>query len=90
MDEYSQEEAQVHYEAILRCRAETTRHWFTAIRVATNAKKRDVNKYLKELENTGRALDLAFGRRVEVETEAFFSTLDGLARSKKGRGDGNR
>ncbi len=89
MDEYSYDEARVHYEAVLRCRAETTRHWVTAIRVASGAKKRELNRYFKQLEETGKRLDLALGRRAEVNPESFFSALDGLVQSKKGRGDGN-
>ncbi len=89
MDDYSYDELLVHYEAVLRCRAEVTKHLAQAIRIANNAKNRQFGQYVKGLEETGKRLDLAFGRRAEVDTSSFFSKLDQLTGAGKTKGDGN-
>lgn len=84
MDDYTAEELQIHYEASFRLRADLTVHWTIAIRVANNAKERSYRRYVKNLEDTGRQIDLAMGR-IDVETTQFFSVLDDMVRSRKGR-----
>ena len=75
MDNYTKEELQVHYEAVIRRRASQTKQLSIAVRVANNAKNRSFQKYMKELEQTGWRIDQEMGR-TGVDVEGFFFSLD--------------
>ncbi len=75
MDDYSTDELQIHYESVIRRRANVTKLGAIAIRVANNAKNRSFQKYLKELDLTGWRIDTQMGR-IGMDVGGFFFDLD--------------
>ena len=86
MDEYCQEELQVHYEATIRFQAEVTRRDAVSLRVAFNAKAKSFSKYLKDLEATGKRIDRTMGR-TKTNTNQFFAGLDRIMGKRRERSE---
>lgn len=73
-DEYTTEEIQQYYEAILRYRAAREIDLSRVIRVSNNAKDSKYRKYIRQLRRTGKDIEKAMGRTVSVEK--FFGALE--------------
>lgn len=74
-DDYSTDELEVHYEAIIRRRARESKQLAMVIRLGNNAKPRTLKKYFKELDLTGWRIDNEMGR-LEMDVGKFFFDLD--------------
>lgn len=83
MYDYCAEELEIHYEALLRRRAVETRHWGTALRVATHAGKRGWAKYTSQLGKLWKEIEMAAGRFPQP-VHSFFNALDKVGRKKHG------
>jgi hypothetical protein len=78
MEEYCAEELALHYEAVLRHRARTTKHWARVLRIAPNADKKIWRQFTRELDDTWKRIELAAGRST-VDVEKFFG---GMSRAR--------
>lgn len=78
MEEYSVDELQLHYEALLRRRAKETKRLAMAVRAGSQAGKRGWQEYMKYLDGTWRQIEVAAGRKPH-NMGAFFA---GLAKVK--------
>ena len=74
-DDYSTDELEIHYEAIIRKRARESKQLAMVIRLANNAKARTLAKYFKELDMTGWRIDNEMGR-IGMDVGKFFFDLD--------------
>lgn len=83
MYEYSVEELEIYYEAILRRRASETRRWGTAMRVATHAGKRGWGSYIRRLENLWKDIEISAGRFPQ-RVHSFFNALENVGRKPDG------
>ena len=83
MFDYSAEELELHYEALLRRRANETRHWGTAMRVATHAGKRGWASYSRRLEHLWKDIEIAAGRFPQP-VHRFFNALENVGRKRNG------
>ena len=81
MEEYTVDELQLHYEALLRRRAKETQRFATAARAASQAGKRGWKEFMSYLDGTWRQIEIAAGRKPH-NVEAFFHGL-GKVKVKK-------
>ena len=75
MDDYSEDELQLYWEAVIRHRAKSMVELAWAVRAAHHANKRDFKNYVKAMEGVGLQLDRALGRSV-VTIEDVCTKLD--------------
>jgi len=87
MFDYCIEELEIHYEALVRKKAEDTKQQASMLRTAINADRKGFRRFIKELEDTWRKIELAQGR-VLSSPDSFFAGLDGV--KGKNRGKQNR
>ncbi len=83
MYEYTADELEIHYEALLRRRSKETRHWGLAMRVAQHAGKRGWSKYMKGLDNLWKDIEMAAGR-APIPAGRFFNALENVGRKTDG------
>ena len=84
LDDYCAEELQVYYEAAIRTNAKQERDLARVIRVANNAKSRDFQKFVKQLEETPKRIDRIMGRRDSVR-QIFNQFDNAMARVRRKR-----
>jgi len=83
MYDYSVDELEIHYEALLRRRSSETQHWGTAMRVAMHAEKRGWGKYTARLKNLWKDIEIAAGRFPQP-VHRFFNALEQVGRKRNG------
>lgn len=83
MHDYTADELEIHYEALLRRRSKETRHWGLAMRVAQHAGKRGWNRYMKQLDNLWKDIEMASGRS-PLPAKSFFNALGNVGRKTDG------
>jgi len=75
LDDYSEDELQLYWEAVIRHRSKLLVEVAWAVRAAQHANKKDFKSYVKAMEGVGRQLDRALGRSV-VTIEDVCKKLD--------------
>jgi len=78
MKEYCIDELSLHYEAMVRTSAKEQKRLAIAMRAATQANKKGFQKYMKNLDNIWKDIELAAGRSISTPG-SFFA---GLAKLK--------
>lgn len=80
--DYCIEEIEIHYEALVRKKARDRKYDAIMIRTAMNADKKGFKRYVTELDDTWRRIELNQGRAIS-KTENLFAGLNRLG-SKQG------
>ena len=81
MFDYCTEEIEIHYEALVRKRANDTKHDAIMFRTAMNADKKGFKRYIKGLDNMWRKIELNQGRAIS-KTENLFAGLNRMTGSQ--------
>lgn len=84
MFDFSIDEIEIHYEAVVRKRARDTKHEAVMIRTAMNANKKGFKKYIKDLDDMWRKIELAQGRALSTPAR-LFGALDQLGAKPGGK-----
>ena len=88
--DYTQDEIDIHHEAILRREAAEQKAQANIARVAANAKTKQFSKFIKQLDETGNRIDKATGnfqttaQNLSEDLGAALSTLRKKRQSKSG------
>lgn len=74
MEEYCIDELSLHYESMVRTTSKSQKRLAIAMRAATQADKKGFQKFMKNLDNVWRDIELAAGRSLSTPG-TFFAGL---------------